>query len=143
MQELQNQTSQFGAWFTQAGERMKATESNIGATQQTLNAHQHEIHALGSTFQTTMKNVKDDLSSEMTQSFNNQMSRLEALLEHRLTISSRLQTWISPKAENSSAIHFFLRQLFGLDLDAVLSNHGVAAAKSPCPALHAQLGSLA
>jgi hypothetical protein len=83
MQELQSQNSQFGAWFTQAGDRLKATEANIGAMQQTLNTHQHEIHALGSTFQATMKNVKDDLSSEMNQSFNNQMSRLEALLEKK------------------------------------------------------------
>ena len=39
--------------------------------QQTLNTHQHEIHALGSTFQSTMKTVKDDLSHEMSESFNN------------------------------------------------------------------------
>ena len=55
----------------------------MGAMQQTLNTHQHEIHALGSTFQATMKNVKNDLSSEMTDSFNKQLSRLEALLEKK------------------------------------------------------------
>ena len=55
----------------------------MGAMQQTLNTHQHEIHALGSTFQATMKKVKNDLSSEMTDSFNKQLSRLEALLEKK------------------------------------------------------------
>ena len=53
------------------------------AMQQTLNGHQHEIHTLGSTFQHTMKNVKDDLSAEMNESFNKQLSRLEALLEKK------------------------------------------------------------
>ena len=55
----------------------------MGAMQQTVNTHQHEIHALGSTFQATMKNVKDDLSSEMTGSFTKQLSRLEVLFEKK------------------------------------------------------------
>eukprot|EP00435_Cladocopium_sp_Y103_P074057 s627_g46.t1 len=83
VQELQGQNAQFNTWFQQAGERLKATESTMGAMQQTLNTHQREIHALGSTFQTTMKNVKDDLSTEMNESFNKQLSRLEALLEKK------------------------------------------------------------
>ena len=83
MQELQNHHVQFNQWFHQAGERLKTTESTLSAVQQTLNTHQNEIHALGSTFQSTMKTVKDDLSSEMNESFNKQLSRLEALLEKK------------------------------------------------------------
>ena len=83
MQELKGQTAQFTSWFQQAGERLKTTESTMTVMQQTLNHHQNEIHTLGSTFQSTMKNVKDDLSSEMNESFNKQLSRLEALLEKK------------------------------------------------------------
>eukprot|EP00435_Cladocopium_sp_Y103_P006978 s3515_g2.t1 len=83
LQELQGHNAQFTQWFQQAGERLKATETTMGAMQQTLNSHQHEIHTLGSTFQATMKTVKDDLSSEMNDSFNKQLSRLEALLEKK------------------------------------------------------------
>ena len=83
MKELKGQTAQFSSWFQQAGERLQTTESTMTAVQQTLNHHQHEIHTLGSTFQSTMKNVKDDLSSEMSDSFNKQLSRLEALLEKK------------------------------------------------------------
>ena len=83
MQELKGQNAQFNSWFQQAGDRLKTTESTMAVMQQTLNNHQNEIHALGSTFQATMKNVKDDLSSEMNDSFNKQLSRLEALLEKK------------------------------------------------------------
>ena len=83
MQELQSHHAQFSTWFQQAGERMQATESAVGAVQQTLNTHQHEIHTLGSTFQSTMKTIKSDLSSEMSDNFNKQLSRLEALLEKK------------------------------------------------------------
>eukprot|EP00435_Cladocopium_sp_Y103_P042190 s1404_g11.t1 len=83
MNELKGQNAQFNTWFQQAGERLKSTEATMGAMQQTLNTHQHEIHTLGSTFQSTMKTVKDDLSSEMSDSFNKQLSRLEALLEKK------------------------------------------------------------
>jgi hypothetical protein len=69
--------------FQQAGDRLQNTEATMGAMQQTVNTHQHEIHALGSTFQATMKNVKDDLSSEMTGSFTKQLSRLEVLFEKK------------------------------------------------------------
>ena len=82
-QEIKGQNNQFTAWFHQANEKLQATEATVGAMQQTLNTHQHEIHALGSTFQSTMKTVKDDLSHEMSESFNKQMSRLEALLEKK------------------------------------------------------------
>ena len=83
LQEIKSQNTQFNQWCQQAGERLQNTENTMQAMQQTINTHQHEIHALGSTFQTTMKNVKDDLSSEMTDSFNKQLSRLEALLEKK------------------------------------------------------------
>eukprot|EP00435_Cladocopium_sp_Y103_P013864 s4955_g3.t1 len=83
MNELKGQNEQFSAWFQQAGDRMTATENAIGAVQHTLNNHQHEIHTLGSTFQSTMKNIKSELSSEMTDNFNKQLSRLEALLEKK------------------------------------------------------------
>eukprot|EP00435_Cladocopium_sp_Y103_P017856 s2451_g4.t1 len=90
MQELKGQNAQFSTWFLQAGERLQNTETIVGAMQQTLNTHQHEIHTLGSTFQATMKNVKDDLSSEMNDSFNKQLSGLEALLEKK-----QRQAWLS------------------------------------------------
>jgi hypothetical protein len=62
---------------------MQATENAVTAVQHTLNTHQNEIHALGSTFQSTMKTIKTDLSNEMNDSFNKQLSRLEALLEKK------------------------------------------------------------
>ena len=62
---------------------MQATENAIGAVQHTLNTPQSEIHTLGTTFQSTMKNIKNDLSAEMSESFNQQLSRLEALLEKK------------------------------------------------------------
>ena len=83
MRELQSHHAQFSTWFQQAGERMHATESGVGAARQTLNTHQHEIHTLGSTFQSTMKTIKKDLSSEMSDNFDKQLSRLEALLEKK------------------------------------------------------------
>ena len=62
---------------------MQATENALGAVQHTLNAHQSEIHTLGTTFQSTMKTIKNDLSTEMSDNFNKQLSRLEALLEKK------------------------------------------------------------
>ena len=83
LKEIKGQNAQFNQWFQQAGERLQSTENTLTAMQQTINTHQHEIHTLGSTFQSTMKNVKDDLSAEMNESFNHQLSRLEALLEKK------------------------------------------------------------
>lgn len=83
LKEIKGQNAQFNQWFQQAGERLQSTENTLNTMQQTINTHQHEIHALGSTFQSTMKNVKDDLSAEMNDSFNKQLSRLEALLEKK------------------------------------------------------------
>ena len=83
LQEIKGQNAQFHTWFQQAGERMQSTENAVSAVQHTLNSHQHELHALGSTFQSTMKNIKNDFSAEMTDSFNQQLSRLEALLEKK------------------------------------------------------------
>ena len=75
LKEIKGQNAQFNQWFQQAGERLQSTENTLTA--------KHEIHTLGSTFQSTMKNVKDDLSAEMNESFNHQLSRLEALLEKK------------------------------------------------------------
>ena len=83
MNELKGQNAQFSNWFQQAGERMQATENALGAVQHTLNAHPSEIHTLGTTFQSTMKTIKNDLSTEMSDNFNKQLSRLEALLEKK------------------------------------------------------------
>ena len=83
MKELHSHHAQFSTWFQQAGERMQATENAVGAVQNTLNTHQQEIHTLGSTFQSTMKNIQNDLSHEMSDKFNMQLSRLEALLEKK------------------------------------------------------------
>jgi flagellar biosynthesis chaperone FliJ len=83
LKEVKGQNAQFHTWFQQAGERMQSTENAVSAVRHTLNSHQHELHALGSTFQSTMKNIKNDLSNGMTDSFNQQLSRLEALLEKK------------------------------------------------------------
>ena len=83
LHELQGQNAQFTTWFQQAGERMQATENAVTTVQHTLNAHQHELHTLGTTFQSTMKTIKNDLSEEMNESFNKQLTRLEALLEKK------------------------------------------------------------
>eukprot|EP00435_Cladocopium_sp_Y103_P072741 s162_g41.t1 len=83
MQEIKSQNAQFTTWFQQAGERMQATENAVTAVHSTLNSHQQEIHALGHNFQSTMKNIQSDLSSEMNDNFNKQLSRLEALLEKK------------------------------------------------------------
>ena len=81
--ELKQQNVQFTSWFQQAGDRMQATEHAVTSMQHTLNGHQQEIHTLGHTFQNTMKTIKQDLSSEMSDNFNKQLSRLEALLEKK------------------------------------------------------------
>ena len=83
LHELQGQNAKFTTWFQQAGDRMQATENAVTAVQHTLNAHQHELHTLGTTFQSTMKTIKNDLSEEMNESFNKQLTRLEALLEKK------------------------------------------------------------
>ena len=83
LQEIQAQNSQFMSWFSEAGTKMANNEKAIGEIQHTLNSHQQEISSLGSTFQHSMKNMKDDLSREMNASFTTQMSKLEALLDKR------------------------------------------------------------
>lgn len=109
--ELQQQNGQFLQWFQQTGERlqqnetvMKEVQENVsthaGALQQlassvnnaekaigevhsTLNTHQQEIHSMGNNFQTAVRSMKEELSGEMMQSFNQQYGKLEALLEKR------------------------------------------------------------
>ena len=109
--ELQQQNGQFLQWFQQTGERlqqnetvMKEVQENVsthaGALQQlassvnnaekaigevhsTLNTHQQEIHSMGNNFQTAVRSMKEALSGEMMQSFNQQYGKLEALLEKR------------------------------------------------------------
>eukprot|EP00438_Fugacium_kawagutii_P035023 Skav226643 [mRNA] locus=scaffold1097:87671:91891:+ [translate_table: standard] len=88
LQELKGQNQQFTTWFKQASEQMQSTENTIGVIQSTLNTHQHEIHTLGSTFQSTMKTVKNEISHEMTDNFNSQFARLEALLEKKQRTTS-------------------------------------------------------
>ena len=109
--ELKQQNGQFMQWFQQTGERMQqheslmqevqttvqshagalqqltstvsSTEAAIGEVHQTLNVHQQEIHSMGNNFKTAVKSMKDELSDEMMNSFNQQYGKLEALLEKR------------------------------------------------------------
>ena len=111
LHELKAQNGQFLQWFQQTGERLQQNESmmqdvqdnvqqhasalqlmsasltnyehTIGEVQQTLNLHQQEIHAMGTNFSATMRTMKDDLSGELMQSFDQQFNKLEALLEKR------------------------------------------------------------
>ena len=83
MQELQTQNGQFAQWFTATGDRIQATEKAITEVRNTLNLHQQEITSLGSSVQSTMHNMKADLTKEMATSFNQQMQRMEALLKKR------------------------------------------------------------
>lgn len=83
MQELKGQNTQFAAWFQQTGERLQQNDNTMNAMQQTLNSHQNELQTLGSTFQSTMRHVKDDLTKEMGSKFDSQLARLEALLEKK------------------------------------------------------------
>ena len=83
MQELKTQNGQFAQWFNATGERLQATETAITEVHNTLNLHQQEITSLGSSVQSTMHNMKDDLTKEMAASFNQQMQRMEALLKKR------------------------------------------------------------
>jgi len=75
LHELQQQNVQFTSWFQQAGDRMQATEHAVTSMQHTLDGHQQEIHILRHTFQSTMKTIKQDLSSEMSDNFNKQPPR--------------------------------------------------------------------
>eukprot|EP00435_Cladocopium_sp_Y103_P055985 s1970_g18.t1 len=109
--ELKQQNGQFMQWFQQSGDRMQHSETlmkevqdnvhqHAGAIQQltysvqnaekaigevhpTLNAHQQELHSIGSNFNAAIKSMKDDLSDSMMESFNQQYGKLEALLEKR------------------------------------------------------------
>eukprot|EP00435_Cladocopium_sp_Y103_P057182 s772_g19.t1 len=111
MSELKQQNGQFLQWFQQTGERLQRNETamqdiqtnvqnHAGALQtmtsavnnaekaisevhQTLNTHQQELHSIGSNFQTAMRSMKDEITGDMTQSFNQQFTKLEALLEKR------------------------------------------------------------
>ena len=111
LQELKNQNGQFMQWFNQTGERLQSNENmmqdvqdnvqqhasalqlmsasltkaeqSIGEVQHTLNSHQQELHNLGHNFGTAMRTMKDELSGELMQSFDQQFNKLEALLEKR------------------------------------------------------------
>ena len=58
-------------------------EQAIGEVHQTLNVHQQELASIGTNFQNAMRSMKDEITGDMTQSFNQQFSKLEALLEKR------------------------------------------------------------
>eukprot|EP00438_Fugacium_kawagutii_P011105 Skav203176 [mRNA] locus=scaffold39:103479:107678:- [translate_table: standard] len=81
--ELREQNGQLATWCKQTTERISQNENTMSAVQHTLDTHQHELHALGQNFQSTMSSVKRDLSSELNSNFEKQMSRMEALLEKR------------------------------------------------------------
>ena len=110
MTELQQQNTKFMQWFQHTGDRLQQeglmqevqeavkthagalhtmnnmvqnTEKSIGEVHNTLNVHQQELHSIGSNFKTAMKTMKDEISDDMMQSFNQQYGKLEALLEKR------------------------------------------------------------
>lgn len=111
LHELKSQNGQFLQWFQQTGDKIKQNEQmmqdvqdnvqqhacalqlmsaslsnaehSITEVHQTLNAHQQEIHAMGTNFSSTMRSMKEDLSGELMQSFDQQFNKLEALLEKR------------------------------------------------------------
>eukprot|EP00438_Fugacium_kawagutii_P035740 Skav229334 [mRNA] locus=scaffold2596:57032:62763:+ [translate_table: standard] len=93
MKEIQGQQMQFATWCKQTNERFQQQENTMGAMQQTLNGHQHELQTLGTTFQSTMKNAKDELSSDMKDIFNKQFARLEALVEKKQRTESSFGFW--------------------------------------------------
>eukprot|EP00435_Cladocopium_sp_Y103_P056110 s2860_g18.t2 len=101
--ELKHQNGQFLQWFQQSGERMQQadatmqdlqatvqghastlqqmsasvsnTEKALGEVHSTLNLHQQEIHAVGTNFSTAMRSMKEELSGEMMESFNQQYGK--------------------------------------------------------------------
>lgn len=111
LHELKSQNGQFLQWFQQTGDKIKQNEQmmqdvqdnvqqhacalqlmsaslsnaehSITEVHQTLNAHQQEIHAMGTNFSSTMRSMKEDLSGELMQSFDQQFNKLEALLGKR------------------------------------------------------------
>ena len=111
LNELKQQNGQFMQWFQQTGDRLQQNEqvmqemqSNaqnnagvlqtvssavanaekaIGEVHQTLNVHQQELSSIGTNFKTAMRTMKEEITDEMMQSFDQQFSKLEALLEKR------------------------------------------------------------
>ena len=81
--EVKQQNAQFLAWFGEAGERMKKSESTMGDMQQTMNKQQQDLHTLNQNVTKSMKSMKTEISQEISNSFQDQMTRLEALLEKR------------------------------------------------------------
>lgn len=81
--ELKQQNAQFLTWFHEAGDRMQKTEQSMGEMQQSLNQQQQDLQHLNTNFQSTVKQMKSDLSAELSSSFENQMTQLTALLEKR------------------------------------------------------------
>lgn len=105
LSELKQQNGHFMQWFQQTGDRLKQTESmmqegqdnvnqHAGAIQQltgsvqntekaigevhnTLNVHQQELHSIGTNFKAAIKSMKDEISDDMMNSFNQQYGNLK------------------------------------------------------------------
>eukprot|EP00438_Fugacium_kawagutii_P015809 Skav206885 [mRNA] locus=scaffold3287:68732:72739:+ [translate_table: standard] len=83
MTEIKQQNAQFLTWFHQAGDRMQANEKAVEELQTSMVQQQQELQQLNANVSHTVKNMKDDLSREMANSFQQQMTDLTALLEKR------------------------------------------------------------
>eukprot|EP00435_Cladocopium_sp_Y103_P044798 s2183_g12.t1 len=86
LSELKQQNGQFLQWHSSHSDIIPGlgnAEKAIGEVHSTLNAHQQELHAMGSNFKTAVSTMKEELSGEMMNSFNQQYNKLEALLEKR------------------------------------------------------------
>ena len=83
MKEVQEKVSTHAGALQQLASSVNNAEKAIGEVHSTLNTHQQEIHSMGNNFQTAVRSMKEELSGEMMQSFNQQYGKLEALLEKR------------------------------------------------------------
>ena len=81
--ELKHQNAQFMSWFQETGERMQVTEQAVGELQQSMQQQQQDLSQLGSNFNHSVQTLKHDLSAEISNSFQAQMTQLTALLEKR------------------------------------------------------------
>lgn len=81
--EIKQQNTQFLTWFHEAGDRMKQTEQAVGDLQHSMVQQQQDLQQLNTSVSHSVKSMKDELSREMSTSFQQQMTELTALLEKR------------------------------------------------------------
>lgn len=81
--ELKQQNAQFMTWFQEAGDRMQKSEQTMWDMQHSLNKQQQDLQLLNGSVQQSLKSMKNELSHEMSSSFQNQTNQLMAMLEKR------------------------------------------------------------